>query len=399
MYLLESILLLYFGYVSGYSFLLSLGGLFYKEKKAPKASETRKIAVLIPSYKEDKVIVGVAEDALRQNYPAECFDVVVIADSLRYSTLERLRALPIKVIEVSFEKSTKVKALNRAMEVLGDDYDFAVILDADNMMERNFLSKLNNLFALGYHAIQGRRDPKNQNTSMALLDGLSETINNFIYRQGTVSLGMSASLNGSGMAFEYGIYKQIMAGMDSIGGFDRELELKLIERNIKVYFAKSAIVYDEKVENTEVFERQRRRWISSQFFYLKKYFGPGCVSLLKGNFSFFNSAVLRNIQLPRLLNLGLLTVFTGLSFLLGTYLIVSSPWTWFALWSLSVLAMAFAIPPKFYSIRLLKSILLVPAIFVKMFLLLFKLKGANRTFIHTPHGAHMETQPSNVEKV
>jgi cellulose synthase/poly-beta-1,6-N-acetylglucosamine synthase-like glycosyltransferase len=398
MYLVEFIPLLYFGYVSLYSFVLSFGAMFYREKHAPQASEKRKIAVLIPSYKEDQVIVGVAQDALLQDYPSECFDVVVIADSLKHSTLQNLRALPIKVIEVSFEKSTKVKALNLAMEVLGDDYDLAVILDADNMMERNFLTKMNNLFSLGYLAIQGRRDPKNENTSMALLDGLSETINNFIYRQGSVSLGMSASLNGSGMAFEYGIYKQIMADMDSIGGFDRELELKLIERNIKVYFAKTAIVYDEKVENTEIFERQRRRWISSQFFYLKKYFAPGFASLWKGNFSFFNSAVLRNIQLPRLLNLGLLTVCTLLAFMLTSYL-NTYPWLWLSLWMFSVLAIVMAIPAKFYSIRLLKSFLLVPGIFMKMFLLLFKLKGANSTFIHTPHGVHMETQPSNVEKV
>src|SRR5688572_2503384 len=267
MYLLELILLVYFSYVSLYSFLLSIAGVFYRTRVAPSAEAKRKVAVLIPAYKEDGVIVNVAVSALQQNYPSDRYDVVVIADSLKSSTLEKLYALHIKVVEVSFEKSTKVKALNKAMEVLGDEYDCALILDADNIMERNFIAKMNDLFEIGYSAIQGRRDPKNENTSMALLDGLSETINNFIYRQGTVAMGMSASLNGSGMMFQYDIYKRIMAGMDSIGGFDRELELKLIEKGIKVYFAKNVVMYDEKVANTEVFERQRKRWISSQFFY------------------------------------------------------------------------------------------------------------------------------------
>jgi cellulose synthase/poly-beta-1,6-N-acetylglucosamine synthase-like glycosyltransferase len=397
MYLPELILLTYFAYVSLYSFIFSVGGLFYKTLKTPEAAHKRKMAVLIPAYKEDQVIVSVAAQALRQHYPANRFDVVVIADSLKPETVLTLRSMPITVIEVSFDKSTKVKALNRAMAVIGDNYDCAVILDADNIMERSFLTKMNDLFEMGYRAIQGKRDPKNENTSMALLDGLSETINNFIYRQGTVALGMSASLNGSGMVFEYDIYKKIMADMDSIGGFDRELELKLIESGIKVYFTKNAIVYDEKVASTEVFERQRKRWISSQFFYLKKYFIPGCTSLLNGNLSFFNSAVLRNIQLPRLLNLGLLTFITALSFALARYL-VFSPFLWMALLGLNITAMIFAIPAKFYSIKLLKSILLIPAIFLKMFMLLFKLKDANKTFIHTPHG-HIETQPSNAEKV
>lgn len=385
MYIIEILLLSYFGYVSLYSFFLSTAGLFYKHLRAPEASILRKVAVLIPAYKEDKVIPGVAEQALQQNYPADLYDVIVIADSLKASTLQKLRALPIKVVEVSFEKSTKVKALNRAMQVIGDDYDCALVLDADNVMERDFIRKMNNLFDLGYLAIQARRDPKNENTSMALLDGLSETINNFIYRQGNVALNLSASLNGSGMMFDYAIYKDIMSQMDSIGGFDRELELRLLQRNIKVYFAKNTIVYDEKVANHEIFEHQRKRWISSHFFYLKKYFKEGWKQLFKGNFAFFNSAVLRNIQLPRLLNLGLLTVTIFLSLVFASYLSVS-PVVWVFLMALNVLAMAFAVPRRFYNRKLLKSVVLIPRLFVKMFLLLFKLKGANKSFIHTPHG-------------
>lgn len=386
MYIIEFILLAYFGYVSLYSIILSVGGLFYKNIIAPDARRMRRVAVLIPAYKEDSVIVGVAVQALQQNYPADMFDVVVIADSLKPSTLEQLRALPIKVIEVFFDKSTKVKALNHAMHELGDDYDCAMVLDADNIIERNFIRQMNNLFEQGYRAVQARRDPKNENTSMALLDGLSETINNFIYRQGNVALGLSSSINGSGMMFDYAVYKEIMSTMDSVGGFDRELELRLIQRNIKVYFAKHIVVYDEKVASTEVFEHQRKRWISSHFFYLKKYFREGWREFFRGNFGFFNAAVLRNIQLPRLLNLGLLTFIAFVSLIFSPYAAVS-PLIWIGLLGLNFLAMVLAIPLKFYNMRLFKSIAMLPALFFRMFLLLFRLKGANKNFIHTPHGA------------
>lgn len=385
MYIIEIILLSYFGYVSLYSFFLSTAGLFYRNIQPPEAKRLRRVAVLIPAYKEDQVIVGVAEQALQQNYPSDFFDVVVVADSLKPQTLQKLRILPIKVVEVSFDKSTKVKALNRAMEVLGDDYDCALVLDADNVMERDFIRKMNNLFELGYRAIQARRDPKNENTSLALLDGLSETINNFIYRQGNVALGWSASLNGSGMMFEYDLFKKTMAQMNSIGGFDRELELRLLDQNIKVYFARTVIVYDEKVANQQVFEHQRKRWISSHYYYLGKYFKEGWRKLFQGNTAYFNSAILRNIQLPRLLNLGLLTAVLILSLILQKYLHIS-PVVWTALLALNVAAMAFAIPRRFYNRKLLRSIILLPRLFVKMFLLLFKLKGANKSFIHTPHG-------------
>jgi len=385
MYIIEIILLSYFGYVSLYSFFLSTAGLFYRSLNPPEARRMRRVAVLIPAYKEDQVIIGVAEQALQQNYPSDLFDVVVIADSLKPITLQKLSILPIKVIEVTFEKSTKVRALNRAMQVLGDDYDCALVLDADNVMERDFIRKMNNLFDLGYRAIQARRDPKNENTSLALLDGLSETINNFIYRQGNVALGWSASLNGSGMMFDYHTFKMVMGQMDSIGGFDRELELRLLEQGIKVYFARTVIVFDEKVANQQVFEHQRKRWISSHFYYLGKYFKEGWRKLFQGNTAYFNSSVLRNIQLPRLLNLGLLSSVIILSLLLHEYVNIS-PVVWIILLGLNVVAMIFAIPRRFYNRKLLKSVVLIPKLFVKMFLLLFKLKGANKSFIHTPHG-------------
>jgi cellulose synthase/poly-beta-1,6-N-acetylglucosamine synthase-like glycosyltransferase len=219
---------------------------------------------------------------------------------------------------------------------------------------------------------------------MALLDGLSETINNFIYRQGSVAIGLSSSLIGSGMIFEYTVLKEILLPLDSIGGFDRELELNLIKRGIKIHYAKDAIVFDEKVESSEVFEKQRTRWLSSQFLYLRKYFAEGWRFLFKGNVNYFNCAILKNIQLPRLLNLGLLTISTFLSFVLVRYLHFS-PYIWLVLFTLNIMSMLLAIPKKLYSWEMAKSILLIPGIFFKMFLLLFKLKGANKTFIHTPH--------------
>jgi len=395
MYILEIILLLYFTYVTCYAFTFSTGALFYKTTKDRGTTLYNKIAVLIPAYKEDAVIIDGAAGALMQRYPSDKFDVIVIADSLQPATINKLSQLPVRVIEVVFEKSTKVRALNKAMEVIGDGYDCAVVLDADNVMESTFLRKMNNLFNLRYKAIQGRREPKNRNTTMAILDGLSETINNFIYRQGHNALGFSSSLNGSGMFFDYRQFKEIMTSMDSIGGFDRELEFRLIERGITVHYAKNIVVYDEKVDRPEVFEKQRRRWMSSQFFYLRKFFKSGVMGLLRGNLNYFNATVLRNFQLPRLMNLGLLTLVTLTAVIFARYVHIS-PIAWIVLLILNIASIAFAIPARLYNIELLKSFLLVPSIFLKMFVLIFKLKGANKTFIHTPHGQVEHVDANNL---
>lgn len=385
MIVIEAVLLVYFAFVSLYALILAIAGNFFRHQTPPMATGKKRFAVLIPSYKEDNVIVSVARYALQQRYPSDRYDVVIIADSLKQETVSQLKLLPVKIIEVVFDKSTKVKSLNRAMAEIGDDYDYAVILDADNVIAPDFLDRINNLIEIGYQAIQAERVSKNKTTSMSVLDGISERINNFIYRQGHVAIGLSCSLIGSGMVFPYKLVKEILSGLDSVGGFDRELELLLIQRGVKIQYGKGILVYDEKVENTEVFERQRTRWLSSQFIYLRKYFRRGILSLFRGDISLFNSAILKNIQLPRIINLGLLVILTVISFLLRDYLSIPY-YVWFTFLVMNVIAMAISIPAKMYNRDMLVSMLLLPKVAFKMFALLFRLKGANKTFIHTPHG-------------
>lgn len=70
---------------------------------------------LIPAYKSDAVIVHAAQSALQQDYPQELHEVVVIADRLQPATLAELRRMPIRVLEASFENSSKARALNFAV--------------------------------------------------------------------------------------------------------------------------------------------------------------------------------------------------------------------------------------------------------------------------------------------
>lgn len=383
----ELILLLYFFYVVGYSLTFAIAAYGYRTPPAVNTSFYSNFAVLIPSYKEDGVILDVARQAVQQDYPRDHFRVFIIADSLKPETVDQLKALPLTVIEVSFENSTKVKSLNRALEQIPDDkFEYAVILDADNVMEATFLAKMNSLFAQhDYKAVQGQRKPKNRNNNLAFLDGVSEAINNHIYRQGTVAMGLSSSISGSGIVFDLKLLREKLALMNSIGGYDRELELKFLQQRAPVFYYKDAVVYDEKVSKTKSFQNQRRRWISSQYVYLSKYFREGCMAFFKGDFSFFNSAVLRNIQLPRLINLGLLTLFTIAAIFLHDHLLLGRE-TWIALFLLNSFSILISIPREFYSWKLLRAFGNLPLIFVNMFLLLFRLRNANKKFIHTQHG-------------
>ena len=59
--------------------------------------------MIIPSYKEDSIIVDTAANALEQDYPD--YTVTVIADHLQPQTIDRLKALPVHVIQVQWEKA------------------------------------------------------------------------------------------------------------------------------------------------------------------------------------------------------------------------------------------------------------------------------------------------------
>ncbi len=73
----------------------------------PPAKEHKRFAILIPAYREDAVIHECVHSCLEQDYPAACFDTVVISDRMQPETNASLAVLPIRLVEVHFEKSTK----------------------------------------------------------------------------------------------------------------------------------------------------------------------------------------------------------------------------------------------------------------------------------------------------
>lgn len=383
----------YFGFAALYILFFAIASLFYRENKAEKAKKYRKVAVLIPGYKEDAVIVDVAREALKQQYPAECFDVVIIADSFKPETLETLRALSVNLIEVQFEQSTKSKALNRAMSLLPDDYDIALILDADNVMESAFLLKINQAFEDGFEIVQGHRVAKNLNTPFAVLDAISEEINNSIFRKGHRAVGLSSALIGSGMAFKYNMFRKRMLEIHAIGGFDKELELTLLRDGKKIGYLNEALVYDEKVQKVEVFENQRRRWLSAQFIYFGRFFAEGLKHFfLKGKLD-FPDKVYQMITVPRVLLLGItlmLTVLLGIAVLTfpeASY-VKTQMWLWLITFFMVAMAFTLSVPLSFYNKKTLNALKVLPRAFLSMLGSLFKLKGANKKFIHTQHGTN-----------
>lgn len=392
--LLQYILWAYLAIVGGYLFLFAVAGLFPMKRITDFPEDTdKRIVVLIPGYKEDNVILGVAEAALQQEYPAGLYDVVIIADSFQQGTLDQLRKLPVKVIEVSFELSTKAKALSAAVNQLGDQYDICIILDADNIMEAGFLRKISHAFKPGVLAVQGHRTAKNQNTAFAILDAISEEINNHVFRKGHRNIGLSAAIIGSGVGFDYSYFKSLIPQITAVGGFDKEIELKMLRDGHTIHYLHDAMVYDEKVQKPEVFSNQRRRWLSAQVHYFRQYFLHSLGYLLRyGNIEYFNKAF-QFLQLPRVLLLATLIVLTPLAILYNTLQRNPEMLMMWVVLSIGIFtAIAISVPRRMYNRKMAMAALHLPKGMVLMLMSLLRIKGANKKFIHTAHGTHNETK-------
>ncbi|HNW73404.1 MAG: glycosyltransferase family 2 protein [Bacteroidales bacterium] len=384
--ILQAVLFFYFLIAVLYFAFFSMAGLFTYHPKKKKDERLRKFAVLIPGYKEDAVIVDVARQALDQDYPSSCFEVIIIADSFKAETLTELKKLPIRVVEVSFEKSSKARALNKAMSLLPDDYDAAVILDADNLMEHNFITLMNDSLSAGYLAIQGHRMSKNRNTSFAILDSVSEEINNHIFRKGHRVAGISSALIGSGMAFDYGLFKSYMSTIDSFGE-DKELEIKLLKNKYTIEYREDARVYDEKVQKSNVFLVQRTRWIANQIIYARQYFFSSIRELfVNGNIDYFDK-VFQQFLPPRIFLIGFLFIISVLSLFFNPML-----WTlgWIGITLITSFTLLIAVPRPYFNLQTLKAVMLLPKGFLVMMGSLFRIFKAKKGFGHTTHGVTKE---------
>jgi len=357
-------------------------GLSSLPKSQKNATGYKKIAVLFPTYQENIVIIESVKEALKHQYNGS-FEVIVIADGLLPETNSALNEMGAKVVEVFFEKSTKGKALQFAMDKLKDDgFDIAMILDVDNVMSEDCLHYINNSFEQGNKIVQTHRTAKNIDSSFAFLDACNEQVNNHIYRKGQAVVGLSPALIGSGMAFDYAYLLSLLNNIGETVGEDKQLDFMIANDRVHIAYLNDVYVYDEKVENAKVFTKQRTRWIASQIEFLKKYAFEGFAQLFKGNIEFFNKT-LQTFLVPRILLLGLLFIMAIQSFINPFGPIKAF---WISLFVSLCLTLLISVPRRFYADkRLYIALLQIPRAMFGMVIALFSIGKAKKSFMVTPH--------------
>jgi hypothetical protein len=351
-------------------------------RKYPESGNLHRFVIFFPAYKEDAVIENAVSNFFKQNYPKSLYDVVVISDQMLEETLDNLKAYPIIIERVQLKKSTKAKALRFALSQLNNTYDIAVILDADNLVEKDFLKKINNAYTSGQLAIQTHRTAKAPQTNIAILDAASEEINNTIFRLGHVRAGLSSALIGSGMAFDFNLFREIMIVIDEEHvGEDKQMELTLLRKRIFIDYLEDVYTYDEKINKPSKFFNQRRRWLSTQISNLSLSIKDFPQALKNKNWDYCDK-LLQWTMPSRVVLTGIVSLFAiGIS-----CWNLSAGIKWICLTGILLGTLIQSIPKYLMNYKLSKAVFMIPLLFAMMIINHFRLAGADKKFIHTSHG-------------
>ena len=340
-----------------YIFCFSVASLFTQQKKVPKAKRQNRFVVLIPAYKQDNVVLNTVNAILGQSYSQRLFDVTVISDHESEITNFHLAQLPVTLLTPNFEKSTKAKSLQYAILNLPafKIYDVVVILDADNIVETEFLEQMNDAYeSSGSKAILAHRLPKNRDTPAARLSSVFEEINTSVFRRGHNVVGLSAAMTGSGIAFNFNWFKDNIMSVRTEDE-DKELEAMLMRQHIFVDYFDHIRVYDEKTRKLEDFNRQRGRWMTTQLRSFIKNVRYLPMAILNRYYDLVDK-IIQWMLIPRIL---MMTIIIVMSVVLP-FIYFSLCLKWWVIGLIAGLSFAMATPDEFVDEHWDKDFIFLP---------------------------------------
>lgn len=265
--------------------------LFCKPKTFPKGKPNR-FAVLISARNEEKVIGYLLDSINAQDYPRELFDVYVVADNCTDRTAQVAAAHGAEVYErFNTEKKGKGYALDYLLHRIKKKYsgysyyDGYLVVDADNLLDRSFITEINKVFSAGYRVVTSYRNSKNYpqcwESSGSALMLLRETLH---LNNARMILGNSCTVAGTGFVTGHEIIERMDGWNHYMLTEDIEFSLECVSLGIKIGYAHEAKLYDEQPITFKQVWNQRMRWSKGYLQAYFAYFIPLCRSFkIKGN--------------------------------------------------------------------------------------------------------------------
>jgi len=246
--------------LTGYTVLM---GVFFllPRKRYPRSSPKTKFAVLIPARNEENVIGTIIKSLLVQDYPQELFDILVIPNNCADHTEKAALQAGAQIIHCTSLVSTKGEVLHQILGQLKGKYDAYCVFDADNIVDAQFLSRMNDAIAAGAKVAKSRQCALNpyDNWVSGGYDLYFQSIN-LLHSRARMAFPLSAKLIGTGFMVTDSLLEK-MDGWNTVT-LTEDIEFACLSAMAgeKVYFVPDALTYDEEPLSFVVSMRQRRRW-------------------------------------------------------------------------------------------------------------------------------------------
>ena len=290
---------------------------FVKKKTWPKSDKKGRIAYLIPAHNEEDVIADTVKNVLGgQDYPKDKFDVFVVAHNCTDQTARIAREAGAIVLELNDPDPAHRMALyplkhgiEHIINITDNPYDLVVHLDADNHINAQFSSLMNDAYQAGVDFARPYEGAKNaaQNffTKACTMFYVFESRYGSRVRE---RLGLAAHVNGSGATMSVRMLK-VTGGYDcQTISDDAEYYFNRLLDGYKGHYVEDAVVSEDMPSSLkDTYNRNKRIGSGSVALLkpklsklLKKFFTSGDLSCLEVvmSYSFLFFTVLLCVWFP-----------------------------------------------------------------------------------------------------
>jgi len=252
------------GIMLAYKALYYAIGFLFTRKFKP-ARNKHKYGILIAARNEEYVIGNLLDSINKQDYPRDLLTVFVVADNCTDKTAQIARKHGAKVYERQDpDHKTKGYALQFLFKNIEEDYGIKsfegyFIFDADNLLNKNYISKMNDAFDSGEKIITSYRNTKNFDENWIASTYALHWIRSIRANHRARSvLRLATNIQGTGFLFANEVVKN---GWNYTGlTEDRALTADAVARGYQITYQDEAEFFDEQPISLKVALRQRLRW-------------------------------------------------------------------------------------------------------------------------------------------
>ena len=220
-----------------------------------------KFAVLIAARNEEAVIAELVDSLKKQKYPKKLYDIYVLPNNCTDDTEGCAKKAGAKILHCEVPVKSKGEVLREAFRQLKkSDIDAYIVFDADNIVDENFIKRMNDTLESGFRVAQGNRDSKNiKDNWISAGYSLFYYVQNFFFNKSRMNIGGNSAINGTGFMIKKDLIDD--KGFPTVSlTEDNEFTALCALWGEKIAFVEDAITYDEQPIEFKVSWRQRKRW-------------------------------------------------------------------------------------------------------------------------------------------